>query len=176
MKIVIGRVAKSASQMASSTHKPGRTRVAFGLVACIVFCAPSIGRAQFSVSPVILTLPRDADQGASIGLVSIRNEGEKSLEFRLLAFDFDQSSEGNHVFLPSGSHPSSCGDDVRITPDALAVGPGQSQQVRFEVLIANVDLAGAALLDVGCGLGDLWKRRCIEYRDRPQGFVGHRRQ
>jgi hypothetical protein len=69
----------------------------------------------------------------SVGLLSIRNEGEESLEFRLQAVDFDQSSEGGHSYLPSGSHPSSCGKDVRITPEALAVDAGQSQQVRFEI-------------------------------------------
>lgn len=31
-----------------------------------------------------------------------------------------------------------------------------SQQIRFEVFAANVELAGKRLLDVGCGLGDLW--------------------
>jgi SAM-dependent methyltransferase len=43
-------------------------------------------------------------------------------------------------------------------------GSAESQQARFEVLAANVDLAGKRLLDIGCGLGDLWeflKRRCI---------------
>ena len=32
-----------------------------------------------------------------------------------------------------------------------------SQIARFEVLLGNIDLAGKSLLDVGCGLGDLWK-------------------
>ena len=43
-------------------------------------------------------------------------------------------------------------------------GSAESQQERFEVLAANVDLAGKRLLDIGCGLGDLWeflRRRCI---------------
>jgi SAM-dependent methyltransferase len=31
-----------------------------------------------------------------------------------------------------------------------------TQQVRFRVLAANVELEGKRLLDVGCGLGDLW--------------------
>jgi cyclopropane fatty-acyl-phospholipid synthase-like methyltransferase len=31
-----------------------------------------------------------------------------------------------------------------------------AQQARFEVLHRHVDLAGKSLLDVGCGLGDLW--------------------
>jgi SAM-dependent methyltransferase len=31
-----------------------------------------------------------------------------------------------------------------------------SQRARFAVLAANVDLEGKSLLDVGCGMGDLW--------------------
>jgi SAM-dependent methyltransferase len=31
-----------------------------------------------------------------------------------------------------------------------------SQQARFHVLVEDVDLVGKTLLDVGCGLGDLW--------------------
>ncbi len=32
-----------------------------------------------------------------------------------------------------------------------------SQHARFEVLAANADLSGRSLLDIGCGLGDLWQ-------------------
>ena len=46
----------------------------------------------------------------------------------------------------------------------------RSQRVRFEVLITNVDLAGASLLDVGCGLGDLWK--LLKHRDIPVDYTG----
>jgi hypothetical protein len=111
----------------------GRTGHAFGLLACVALLAPSSGLAQFSVSPVILTLPREVDGGTSVGVFSIRNESEGSLEFRLQSVDFDQSPEGNHTYFPSGSHASSCGDDVRITPDALSVEARQSQHVRFEI-------------------------------------------
>jgi len=48
----------------------------------------------------------------------------------------------------------------RISPDrpnydVLDWASEGSQQARFEVLADNVDLEGLALLDVGCGLGDL---------------------
>lgn len=126
-------MARSVGRAASSKSQAGRTRVVFGLFACAAFLAPSSGQAQFSVSPVIVTLPREVDSGTSVGLVSIRNESEGSLEFRLQSVDFDQSPEGDHTYFPSGSHANSCGDDVRITPDALSVEAGQSQQVRFEI-------------------------------------------
>lgn len=40
--------------------------------------------------------------------------------------------------------------------DVLDWSCAESQQTRFAVLADNVDLAGASLLDIGCGLGDLW--------------------
>ena len=129
----MGRVARSVGRVVRSMSLAGRPRIAVGLLACVAFLAPASGRAQFSVSPVILTLPREVDGGTSVGLLSIRNESEGSMEFRLQSVDFDQSPEGDHTYFPSGSHPSSCGDDVRITPDALSIEAGESQQVRFEI-------------------------------------------
>jgi len=52
--------------------------------------------------------------------------------------------------------------------DVLDWASAASQQARFEVLVQNVDLDGRSLLDVGCGLGDLWaflraRRIDVEY-------------
>ena len=51
--------------------------------------------------------------------------------------------------------------EPRIAPgrenfDVLDWGDAESQQRRFQVLVDHVPLAGKTLLDVGCGLGDLW--------------------
>ena len=51
--------------------------------------------------------------------------------------------------------------EPRISPgrahhDVLDWADAAGQQARFEVLVRHVDLAGRKLLDVGCGLGDLW--------------------
>ena len=51
--------------------------------------------------------------------------------------------------------------ESRISPgrenyDILDWSSPAAQQVRFQVLAANVELEGRTLLDVGCGLGDLW--------------------
>lgn len=40
--------------------------------------------------------------------------------------------------------------------DILDWASAESQQVRFAVLLREIDLAGKSLLDVGSGLGDLW--------------------
>jgi SAM-dependent methyltransferase len=44
----------------------------------------------------------------------------------------------------------------RESHDILDWSDAAAQQARFEVLLRHVDLAGLSLLDVGCGLGDLW--------------------
>lgn len=47
-------------------------------------------------------------------------------------------------------------DTGRENFDVLDWASAESQQARFEVLVENVDLRDKSLLDVGCGLGDLW--------------------
>lgn len=51
--------------------------------------------------------------------------------------------------------------EPRIRPgrenfDILDWASADSQRLRFSVLLRNVDLRARTLLDVGCGLGDLW--------------------
>ena len=62
--------------------------------------------------------------------------------------------------------------DRRLRPgrpgfEAADWADAAGQQARFEVLLQRVDLSGRTLLDVGCGLGDLWallKQRGIDVR------------
>jgi len=71
-------------------------------------------------------------------------------------------------------HPLQAADDARTVefftgllqahgsgPRVLNWGSAAAQERRFEVLAAVGDLAGASVLDVGCGLGDFygWQRR-----------------
>jgi len=44
----------------------------------------------------------------------------------------------------------------RANYDVVDWASAEAQQTRFAVLADNVPLEGATLLDVGCGLGDLW--------------------
>ena len=65
--------------------------------------------------------------------------------------------------------------EPRLTPgrenfDVLDWGDAASQQKRFGVLIDHVPLAGKTLLDVGCGLGDLWG--VLKERDIPVRYTG----
>lgn len=65
--------------------------------------------------------------------------------------------------------------EPRIIPgranfDILDWASRESQVIRFDVLAANVDLAGKSLLDVGCGLGDLWA--FLKARDIPMAYTG----
>ena len=54
--------------------------------------------------------------------------------------------------------------------DVLDWGSAASQLARFDVFISNVDLPGKTLLDIGCGLGDLWAR--IKERNIPVSYTG----
>ena len=65
--------------------------------------------------------------------------------------------------------------EPRMTPgranyDVLDWASTASQQARFEVLLAGVDLRGKSLLDVGCGLGDLYA--LLRARGIPADYTG----
>ncbi len=110
----------------------GRALTASGLLGCVLVPPPPAA-AQYSVSPVIVSVPREPAGASSSGMLAIRNEGAEPMHFRLFVADFDQSFEGVHDFFEPGTHPGSCGDGVRVTPDVLSIDPGQTARVRFEV-------------------------------------------
>lgn len=59
-----------------------------------------------------------------------------------------------------GSHYEPRLTDLTENYDILDWASASSQEARFAVLADNVELAGKSLLDVGCGLGDLWAYLC----------------
>ena len=93
-----------------------------GLTGLLVLGAPAPVQAQFSVSPVIIQIP--AAEEAPVQL-TVRNEGENGLQFRAYALDFDMSEIGEHSFWEPGTRPESCGERVRIAPDAFSVPAGR---------------------------------------------------
>ncbi len=113
--------------------RTGRARKVSGLfVVCFLKAAPVL--AQFSVSPVVLTVPLASQDGQTAsGMVSIRNEGDTSLDFHLSTADFDQTKDGTHSYHEPGSTAGGCGPAVRITPDVLSIDTGGSNEVRFDL-------------------------------------------
>ena len=112
-----------------------RLILALGFIGMAVgsMIAPSTGVAQFSVSPVITTLPiHGGDQPVS-GLVSVRNESETTKQFLLSIVDFDQSPDGDHSYSSPGTLHGSCGDRVEVTPVALSIGAGEVEDFRIEI-------------------------------------------
>ena len=53
-------------------------------------------------------------------------------------------------------------------PKAVSWGGKESQEIRFKVLGEIGDIAGKSVLDVGCGLGDLYNY----LKDRNVGYTG----
>jgi hypothetical protein len=92
---------------------------------------PAAALAQFSVSPVILPVPRSS--GVSEATVMVRNNGDAPLQLRVFAADFDQRLDGSHETLPAGSHSRSCAQRLDIVPDGLSVPAGVTQPVTLRL-------------------------------------------
>lgn len=58
----------------------------------------------------------------------------------------------------------------RANHEILDWASPRTQRLRFEVLVSNVPLAGLSLLDVGCGLGDLYA--LLRERQIPVDYTG----
>ncbi len=100
----------------------------------LVFAAPA--QAQFSVSPVIVQIP--ATEADPVRLV-VRNEGENALQFRAYSLDFDMSDNGEHAYWEHGSRDESCGERLRIAPDAFTVPAGQTGTVAVSLAPGPAD-------------------------------------
>jgi hypothetical protein len=107
-----------------------------GLVGLLVLAAAAPAEAQFSVSPVIVQIP--ATEADPVQL-SVLNEGENAMQFRAYALDFDMSSAGQHTYWDHGSRASSCGDRLRIAPDAFTVPAGQAAAVAVSLAPGPLD-------------------------------------
>jgi len=107
-----------------------------GLTGLLVLAAVTPAEAQFSVSPVIVQIP--ATEADPVQL-TVLNEGENTLQFRAYALDFDMSGTGEHTYWEHGSQESSCGERLRIAPDAFSVPAGQAASVAVSLAPGPLD-------------------------------------
>lgn len=114
-------------ELASGRRIQGSAAVA-ALVALLVGVE---AKAQISVSPVIMQLPVEAE--VVDGTISVSNAGTAQLSVRFYVGDFEQDEAGDNSFGEIGSFGSSCGDRIRVHPDAASLLPGETQRVRVEI-------------------------------------------
>lgn len=97
---------------------------ALALVAAQV--APA--RAQFSVEPAIVqVVPTDS---ARTSVLHVTNQGNRDLQLRFYASDYDQSPSGAFRFGAPGTLPHSCRARLSVYPDGALVPAGHTQDVR----------------------------------------------
>lgn len=114
-------------------HAEGRSVVRSIVVAAAALLVAAPASAQFSVRPVIVQL--SAVEAGDVAVVHVTNEGERTLEFRIHAADFDQRESGDHRFLEPGTHERSCSDALSVFPDRVTLGPGERQDVRLTMTL-----------------------------------------
>ena len=106
--------------------EPASRSVPLGLVGSCLLALTAPAEAQFSVSPVIVQV---AATEVAPARLQVRNEGENGLQFRAYALDFDMSPSGDHAYWEHGTQKQSCGQRLRIAPDAFTVPAGQSETI-----------------------------------------------
>ena len=110
----------------------GRTLFAFSLLTVAALPAS----AQFSALPGVVRL--DASDTAQMAIVQIRNEGERSMQFRLYLGDYDQAEDGEYQFQEPGTNGNSCDGRISFFPDNTVLEPGERQEVQLRMEAGDV--------------------------------------
>lgn len=105
--------------------------------------APAV--AQFSAQPVIM--PITVGETPVSQNISLRNEGETELQFRIYAMDFDQDAVGEHTFRPLGEGRGSCAQRISITPTTAVLRAGERQDVQVTMAPGAGTCWGVVMLE-----------------------------
>lgn len=108
-------------------------------------CAAAPAAAQFSAQPVIM--PLTVGQAPVSQNISLRNEGQTQLQFRVYAMDFDQDANGEHTFQPQGQGRSSCANRMTVTPTTAVLGAGERQDVQVTMAPGAGTCWGVVMLE-----------------------------
>ena len=100
-----------------------------GLWAVLLFAVPVQG--QFSAVPGVVRLSASATSDAAV--VHVRNEGERTLQFRIYAGDYDQGENGDYAVQPFGANARSCEGKLSFFPDNTVLSPGEGQEVQVRM-------------------------------------------
>ncbi len=134
---------------------PGRTRqrvfrARWAAVGGALLCAaqtvvPHVALAQLAVDHVEVTLdPRPG--GEHVALITVRNQGAKTVQAVLRLEDWDRAEDGNNRWYPLGTLPRSCGKILQLFPLSVNLAAGASQTMR-------VTLDSAAAVHRECWAG-----------------------
>lgn len=99
------------------------------LAAALPLLIPGAASAQLSASPAIVWL----DGTATTATITVRNEDREPRQVRVYTSDFDQNAAGENEFFAPGTQPGSCGDRLRVTPDAAVLAAEESRELRLEM-------------------------------------------
>lgn len=98
--------------------------------------------AQFAIDELELHITADGS-GAQTRVIPIRSNSDSVQQIRVTLSDWERDSVGGNLFLPFGTHASSCNGRVEVFPLTLQLGPGATEFVR-------VTFRGTDTADPGC--------------------------
>lgn len=137
--------------MGVSRAQRATATIALAAAAALVVGAARAG-AQLVVDPLEVVL---VPGQATTGTVSVRNEGKAAVQASLKWEDWDRDSTGQNHFYEAGTRKGSCGQLVRVFPEALRLEPNEAGTIR--VMLVNADSLREAC----------WSIVFVETRDTP---------
>jgi P pilus assembly protein, chaperone PapD len=115
--------------------------------AALMTLAPQGAASQIAVDRMELVLqPSVADR--KVGVFSVKNNGGVPLQATVVLADWDRDEDGANRFYPAGANAGSCGGSLRISPAAMRLEPGSSQDVR--IALDGAAAAGASATPREC--------------------------
>lgn len=86
-----------------------------------------------------------------LGIINLRNEGDRAVQAVVKLEDWDRSEEGTNRWYPQGTVAGSCGTMLDIFPRSVSLEPGAAQAVRITLdstVALTAECWAAAIVEV----------------------------
>lgn len=111
-----------------------------------------LAQGTFGVTPAVVELSLGRGGTKIFSFELSNNSKESPAEFKVYAMDFEVDREGNPDFLEIGKSKYSCSRWIKVEPDKIAIGPGQSKNIIGKLIVPASASSGGYYSAVICEL------------------------
>jgi hypothetical protein len=116
----------------------------------------SFGQGDWKAAPLYFIM--NASQGDTLqGSFSVSNHSDENKQFRIYQRDWIFTEEGKEQEIEPGNYHRGCSGWIAVAPLNFTVGPNQSQEVRYTMVVPQVHEAGS-----------YWSAIYVEPADKPR--------